>query len=80
MQYLYGPTGQVGSQLIFSALVNAMIEKKWLAIVRFVGKATTSNATGIKKWPDPKIGVLWPVCEDGVEYCYYCRVSFIREA
>lgn len=75
MHYVYGPSGQLGSQQIFSALVNAMIEKKWLAIVRYIGKPTTSAKTGLKKWPDPKMGVLWPACEDGVEYCYWCRVS-----
>lgn len=77
-QYFVLPSpGQTGSNLTFSAFINAMIERNSCAIVRFVGKSHMDNKKSKMVWPDPKMGIMWPVCEGGthVEFCYWCRVT-----
>ena len=75
--YVYGSPGQTGSQLLFSAFVNGMSERKSVAVVRYVAKGMQQN--GVFRVPDPKMGILWPeTSETGLEFCYWCAVSRCR--
>ena len=73
--YVHATLGQTGSQLVFSALYNAMIERKAVGIVRFVGKSINTQKYGTR-WPNPRLGVLYPDrTEPGLEYFYFVPVS-----
>lgn len=77
--YVLPTIGQTGSNLTYSALINAMLERNSCAIVRFVGKSHIDRKGGGKEvFPDPKMGIMWPVVEEytDVEFCYWCRVSW----
>lgn len=55
-----------------------MIEKKCVAIARWVGKGATYNGTF--KFPDPRIGILWPCVEiEGHEFCYWAQMPFCED-
>lgn len=72
--YVTASRGQLGSEKLFSALVNAMDERSTMAVVRFVKKGYTRN--GLFRMPDPQVGVFYPkITEEGVEYCTWVRVS-----
>lgn len=70
--YVYAMHGELGSEKIFSALVNGMVERDSLAVVRFVKKGFTRD--GKVRLPDPQLGILFPHIEDGIEICYWVRV------
>ncbi|GAA6003096.1 uncharacterized protein JCM10292_002859, partial [Rhodotorula paludigena] len=76
--YVTASRGQLGSEKLFSALVNAMDERSTMAVVRFVKKGYTRN--GLFRMPDPQVGVLYPkINEEGVEYCTWVRFPFAED-
>ncbi|GAA5967240.1 hypothetical protein JCM11641_000485 [Rhodosporidiobolus odoratus] len=78
--YVYAAPGQITSEKTFSALVNAMNEKRSAAVVRFVKKGYNSSKTGRMHMPDPQVGILFPQLDDeGVEYCYWARLPYAED-
>ncbi|GAA5821247.1 hypothetical protein JCM11251_004533 [Rhodosporidiobolus azoricus] len=78
--YVYAAPGQLGSEKLFSSLVNGMNEKRSVAITRFVKKGFNSSKLGRMKIPDPQMGILFPqLDEDGLEYCYWCRLPYAED-
>ncbi|KAK4053487.1 ATP-dependent DNA helicase yku80 [Microbotryomycetes sp. JL201] len=81
--FVTAAVGQIGSEHLFSALINAMTERKACAIARYVGKPWTESKTGTLKFPEPRLGLLWPSIEetdDGViELCYWIRMPFAED-
>ncbi|BGP14574.1 ATP-dependent DNA helicase yku80 [Rhodosporidiobolus nylandii] len=79
--YVYASPGQLGSEKLFSALVNGMGERKSVAVVRFVKKGYNSSKTGRMHMPDPQLGILYPqISEDGLlEYCYWARLPYAED-
>ncbi|KAI5481662.1 ATP-dependent DNA helicase 2 subunit 2 [Pseudohyphozyma bogoriensis] len=75
--YVYVPAGQTGSQTAFSALLHAMNETKTAAIVRYVGKGM--NLKGIFRYPDPKIGILFPVIDSPLEYAHWIQMPLAED-
>lgn len=64
--------GQTGSQLMLSAFINGMHERKSVALTRWVAKGTKANVA------EPKIGILWPALHmEGHEFCYWAQVSHL---
>ncbi|SCV67614.1 BQ2448_5225 [Microbotryum intermedium] len=74
VRYVHAQQGQTGSAKLFSAFVNAMVENRSAAIVRFVGRGSRSSSTNEMNFPDPQMGVMVPAVRQGLEYCYWCRV------
>ncbi|SGY16371.1 BQ5605_C012g06859 [Microbotryum silenes-dioicae] len=79
VRYVHAQVGQTGSGKLFSAFINAMVENKSSAIVRFVGRGTRNSATHEMNFPDPQMGVMVPVIRQGLEYCYWCRMPFAED-
>ncbi|GAA6002260.1 hypothetical protein JCM10207_003151 [Rhodosporidiobolus poonsookiae] len=78
--YVYASPGQLGSEKLFSSLLNAMVEKRSVAVVRFVKKGFNSSKLGRVKMPDPQLGVLYPhVTAEGIEYCYWVRMPYAED-
>ncbi|KAK4058526.1 ATP-dependent DNA helicase yku80 [Microbotryomycetes sp. JL221] len=81
--YVNAASGQTGSEHLFSALVNAMTERKACAVVRYVGKSWTESKSGTTKWPEPRLGLLWPAIEDTpggvIEFAYWVRMPFAED-
>ncbi|BGP23482.1 ATP-dependent DNA helicase 2 subunit 2 [Rhodotorula toruloides] len=77
--YVYATPGELGSERTFSALCNAMYEKKSAALVRFVKKGFNRN--GKFRVPDPMLGILFPRIDDDEqrEYCYWVRFPFAED-
>ncbi|GAA6052383.1 hypothetical protein JCM3770_000215 [Rhodotorula araucariae] len=76
--YVLATRGELGSEKLFSALVNGMSERDTLAIVRFVKKGYTRN--GVARVPDPMLGVLFPhTTDDNKEFCYWVRIPFAED-
>lgn len=72
MLYVYASSGYTGSQLVLSALLNAMDERNSVAIVRYVRKGMMQG--GVYRIPDPRMGILCPRIENGREFAHFCPV------
>ncbi|SCZ93491.1 BZ3500_MvSof-1268-A1-R1_Chr6-3g08696 [Microbotryum saponariae] len=79
VRYVHAQVGQIGSGKLFSAFINAMVENRSSAIVRFVGRGTRNSTTHEMNFPDPQMGVMVPVIRQGLEYCYWCRMPFAED-
>ncbi|KAM0788529.1 hypothetical protein ACM66B_001657 [Microbotryomycetes sp. NB124-2] len=81
--FVTASVGQTGSEHLFSALINAMTERKACAIARYVGRPSTDSKTGRVKFPDPRLGLLWPAVQETdagvVEFCYWIRMPYAED-
>ncbi|GAA5855574.1 hypothetical protein JCM8547_007894 [Rhodosporidiobolus lusitaniae] len=80
--YVYATPGQLGSEKLFSAFVNGMLEKRSVAVVRFVKKGFNSSKLGRLVVPDPQLGILFPKLADDeqtIEYCHWVRFPYSED-